>query len=75
MWHPFDDMYHYSDKVKEILDADTERMKGMDWNIEKTEGILPFLSSFFFPGIFIKEKLALRPNAAEIIMATDSPET
>ena len=40
LWHPFDDMYHYSDKVKEILDADTERMKGMDWNIEKTEGIL-----------------------------------
>lgn len=30
LWHPFEDMYHYSDKVKEILDADTERMKGMD---------------------------------------------
>ncbi len=39
LWHPFDDN-HYSDKVKEILDADTERMKGMDWNIEKTEGTL-----------------------------------
>ena len=40
LWHPFESYYHHGDKVKEILDADTARMKNMDWNIEKTEGIL-----------------------------------
>lgn len=40
LWHPLENIYHYSDKVKDILEADVERMKNMDWNIEKTEGIL-----------------------------------
>lgn len=40
LWHPLESYYHHSDKVKEILDADTERMKNMDWNIEKSDGIL-----------------------------------
>lgn len=26
LWHPFESCYHYSDKVKAILDADTERI-------------------------------------------------
>lgn len=39
LWHPFDGYYHHSDRVREILDADTERMKDMDWHIEITEGI------------------------------------
>ena len=28
LWHPLDSYYHYSDKVKEILDVDMERVKG-----------------------------------------------
>lgn len=39
LFHPFDDVYHYSDKVKKILDVETERLEAMDWHIEKSEGI------------------------------------
>lgn len=39
LWHPLENCYHFSDQVKKILDADTERMKSMDWHIETSEGI------------------------------------
>jgi len=40
LFHPYDDIYHYSEKVKAILDAETESLEAMNWHIEKSEGIV-----------------------------------
>lgn len=39
LFHPYDDVYHYSEKVKAILDKEVERLEAMNWHIEKSEGI------------------------------------
>lgn len=39
LFHPYDDVYHYSDKVKSILDREVERLRGMNWNIEVSDGV------------------------------------
>ena len=46
LFHPYDDVYHYSEKVKRILDAESERLETMNWHIETSDGIkqeMPFL--------------------------------
>lgn len=40
LFHPYDDVYHYSEKVKRILDAEAERLEAMNWHIEKSDGIV-----------------------------------
>ena len=40
LFHPYDDVYHYSEKVKRILDAEAERLETMNWHIEKSDGIV-----------------------------------
>lgn len=39
LFHPYDDIYHYSGLVKEILDAEIERLANMSWHVEMTEGV------------------------------------
>lgn len=39
LFHPYDDVYHYSEKVKRILDAEAERLEAMNWHIETSDGI------------------------------------
>lgn len=39
LFHPYDDVYHYSEKVKRILDAESERLETMNWHIETSDGI------------------------------------
>lgn len=39
LWNPLDDVYHYSDKVKKILESDTKCKSGSDCNIVLTNGI------------------------------------
>ena len=39
LYHPLDNLYHYSDRVKEILDEEIGRLEGMRWNIEVSSGI------------------------------------
>lgn len=39
LFHPFDNFYHYSEKVKRILDAEEERLESMNWHIETSDGI------------------------------------
>ena len=65
-WHPGAGRRHVS-----LSDISS----GISDKTAYTAPLFPPLSSFFFPDIFIKEKLALRPNAAEMTIATDSPET
>ena len=40
LFHSYDDVYHYSEKVKRILDAEAERLETMNWHIEKSDGIV-----------------------------------
>lgn len=39
LYHPYDGVYHYSDQVKEILEKEIERLQGMSWDIEVSDGI------------------------------------
>lgn len=39
LYHPHDYLYKYSCIVKKILSEEVERLKNMNWHIEKSEGI------------------------------------
>lgn len=39
LYHPYDEIYHYSDRVKSVLDKEIERLKSMEWHVELTPGV------------------------------------
>ena len=63
LWHPLDDTYHYSDKVKEILDADTERMKGMELDSRKVTILKAIIKTYLETG----EEIRVREGFKEFL--------